>query len=183
MTEASRKLFGEVYTPKWFVKQIIDTYIPEVLLNVSYTVLEPAVGDGRFLTYILHQRLLQSKDTKHVIQSLSTLYGIDVQKDNVIRTREELRKTILHVTPEIFEIPSGDKIIRHIIEHNIIHGCAISKKYVETNMPIMIRHYEIVNTDPLRLRVDVYNLGDVLNARQQEVLFNKPTLLNRYILE
>ncbi len=183
MNEASRKSFGEIFTPNWLIKQIVDIYIPEVVLNASYTVLEPAVGDGRFLTYILHQRLLQSKDTRHIIQSLSTLYGIDIQKDNVIKTREELRRTILHVTPEIFEIPNGDKIIRHIIEHNIIHGCAISKRYVETNMPITIRHYKVVSTNPLRIRVDVYNLSDVLSAERQDELFNKPTTVNRYMLE
>jgi len=124
-----RRLLGEVFTPTTLVKQIVDSYVPEVLFNPNYTVLEPAVGDGRFLTYILHHRLLQSQDAQYVIQSLSTLYGIDIQKDNVLKARNELLKTMLLMAPKMFENQNIKEIIQYIIECNIIHGCAITKRY------------------------------------------------------
>ncbi len=183
MNRHSRRLFGQVFTPMTLVKKVVDSYVPEVLFNPSYTVLEPAVGDGRFLTYILHHRLLQSQDTQHVIQSLSTLYGIDIQKENVLKTRNELLKTITLIAPKIFEIQNGREIIQHIIDHNIIHGCAITKRYVDNGKPIMIRHYEIISTKPIKIKADVYRLDDVLSARQQDSLFSTPILLSRYIIE
>jgi len=148
MNNPSRRLLGEVFTPTTLVKQIVDSYVPEVLFNSNYTVLEPAVGDGRFLTYILHHRLLQSQDAQHVIQSLSTLYGIDIQKDN-----------------------------------NIIHGCAITKKYPEVDEPIKIRYYEILSINPIKIKVNVYMLDDVLSTGQHNSLFNAPLILSRYIID
>jgi type I restriction-modification system DNA methylase subunit len=182
MHRHNKKLFGEVFTPKLLVKQIIDAYAPEVILNASCTVLEPAVGDGRFLTYILHQRLLKSQDIKHIIQSLSTLYGIDIQKENVLKTREELIKTVLTIAPKTLEVQAISEIIHHIVNHNIIHGCAITKRYIDDNAPIVIRKYEILSDHPVKIEVSVYLLEDVLKAGQHGSLFCNPSLLSRYVI-
>jgi len=172
--------FGQVFTPKLLVKQIVYTYMPEVLSNPRLTVLEPALGDGRFLTYILHQRLTQSQDIYHALQAVSTLYGIDVQKDNVIKAQEELLKTMLLMAPKMFENQNVKEIIQHIIEHNIIHGCAITKRYAETDKPIMIRHYEILSVNPINIEIEVYRLDEVLKTYQNNSLFNEPLPLSKY---
>jgi type I restriction-modification system DNA methylase subunit len=183
MRRHNKRLFGEVFTPKLLVKQIVEAHAPEVILDASRTVLEPAVGDGRFLTYILHQRLLKSQDIKHIIQSLSTLYGIDIQKENVLKAREELIKTVLTIAPKAFEVQVYNGIMHHIVNHNIIHGCAITKRYVENNIPIMIRKYEVASTNPIKIEVSVYLLEDVLKAGQHNSLFCNPLPLSRYVIE
>jgi hypothetical protein len=174
MNGHSRRLLDQLFTPTTLVKQVVDSYVPEVLFNPNYTLLEPVVGDGRFLTYILHHRLLQSQDTRHIIQSLSTLHGIDIQKDNVLKARETLHKTILSMSPKVFEIENGREIIQYIINHNIIHGCAITKKYAEVDESITIRYYEILSTDPIKIEVNVYRLDNVLRTGQNNSLFGAP---------
>ena len=118
--------------------------MPEVLRNPKITVLEPAVGDVRFLTYILHQRLSQSQDIYHTLQAVSTLYGIDIQKDNVIKAREELYNVIKLKNPSILELPKMKDALQLIISENIIHGCSVTKKYIDNQHPITINKYDIV---------------------------------------
>jgi hypothetical protein len=178
-----KRLFGEVFTPELLVKQTVDTYIPEVLYDPHLTVLEPAVGDGRFLIYILHQRLSQSQDSYHTLQSVSTLYGIDIQKDNVIKTRERLFNVIKVRNPDILESPKMKDVLHLIISENIIHGCAVSKKYIDTQQPITINKYNIIALNPIRIEVTVYNLVDVVNYQYDNLLFIGPLPIKRYVLD
>ncbi len=177
-----KRAFGEVFTPKLLVEQIVDTCIPEVLCNPHLTVLEPAVGDGRFLTYILHQRLTQSQDTYHTLQAVSTLYGIDVQKNNVIKAREKLFNVIKAKKPDILELPKMKDILQLIISENIIHGCAVSKRYIDTQQPIIINRYDIIGVNPICIEVTVYNLADVISYRPDNLLFSEPLPIKKYII-
>ncbi len=181
--KAKKRLFGEVFTPKLLVKQLVDMYIPEVLRDPTLTILEPAVGDGRFLTYILHQRLTQPQDIHHALQSVSTLYGIDVQKNNVIRARKELFNVVKAKNPDITNYPKVKEIFNFIINENIIHGCAVSKKYIDTQKPIIINKYNILKIDPICIEVTAYQLADIINHRNNGFLFIDPLPINRYLLD
>ena len=49
---------GEVFTPAWMVKKMLDTPgIKEACENIYATFLEPAAGDGNFLLAILERKL------------------------------------------------------------------------------------------------------------------------------
>lgn len=180
--KTKKRLFGEVFTPKLLVKQLVDIYIPEVLCDPTLTILEPAVGDGRFLTYILYQRLTQSQDIHHTLQSVSTLYGIDVQKNNVIKARKELFNVVKEKSPDITNYPKLADVLNFIINENIIHGCAITKKYVDTQKPIIINKYNILGINPICIEVTAYQLADIINHRSDGFLFIDPLPINRYLL-
>lgn len=114
------KDFAEVYTPQWLVRDMValtDAYQPSV------TVLEPSCGNGNFLIEILSQKLDNSKDIEEAFVSLSSLYGIDIQDDNILETRERLKSLFLDRFPN-----SNIDEINRILEQNIVCGNFLDKK-------------------------------------------------------
>ena len=83
--------FAEVYTPAWLVKDMC-ALVPDEMYDLTHTFLEPSCGSGNFLAHILERKLLCANNPKEAIQALSTLYGVDIQKDNVQECRDRLLK-------------------------------------------------------------------------------------------
>lgn len=114
------KDFAEVYTPQWLVRDMValtDACQPLV------AVLEPSCGNGNFLVHILSQKLDNSKDTEEAFVSLSSIYGIDIQDDNILETRERLKSLFLDRFPN-----SNIDEINRILEQNIVCGNFLDKK-------------------------------------------------------
>ena len=88
--------FGEVLTKKREVKDMLNLVNSETTrLNSRF--LEPACGDGNFLTEVLSLKLTileknysknQYEFEKFSIQVFSSIYGIDILEDNIIAARE-----------------------------------------------------------------------------------------------
>lgn len=113
--------FAEVYTPNWIVKDMV------ALTNaaeVGITVLEPACGNGNFLNEILEQKLINSKDENDALISLRSIYGIDIQDDNVEECKLRLCDTFLKHYQNI-----DKKIILDILDKNIVCGNFLTKRY------------------------------------------------------
>ena len=80
---------GEVFTPLWMVRLMLSNPpIQEKLRDVHTTFLEPAAGEGAFLTEILRQKLEHiNADTQHTrganwkyqtLWALMSIYGIEL---------------------------------------------------------------------------------------------------------
>lgn len=113
--------FAEVYTPNWIVKDMV------ALTNaaeVGITVLEPACGNGNFLNEILEQKLVNSKDENDALTSLRSIYGIDIQDDNIEECKLRLCDTFLKHYQSI-----DKKIILDILDKNIVCGNFLTKRY------------------------------------------------------
>ena len=90
---------GEVFTADREVNAMLDLVHDEIK-SIHTTVLEPACGEGAFLTKTLERKLQtvsQFKWNNHtremmVLQSVSSMYGIDIQKDNVLVCRDNLAR-------------------------------------------------------------------------------------------
>ena len=121
------KDFAEVYTPAWLVKEMIaltDAHIP------SKTILEPSCGNGAFLVEILSQKLQESKDIEDAWTSLRSLYGIDIQEDNVIECRDRLCTLFLS------KYPNEDKSeILEALSANIVCGDFLTKRRYKNGQP------------------------------------------------
>lgn len=113
--------FAEVYTPNWVVKDMVALTNAAV---VSTTILEPACGNGNFLVEILRQKLNNSKNDNDALTSLSSLYGIDIQDDNVEECKQRLTETFLQYYPNI-----DRTVIRDILDKNIVCGNFLTKRY------------------------------------------------------
>jgi len=82
---------GEVFTPPNIVKEMLDLLPHGIISDQSKTFLDPTCGNGNILVTILEERLNRGLDP---LLSASTLYGIDIQPDNVQDTKDRLIKLV-----------------------------------------------------------------------------------------
>ena len=98
------KNFGEVFTPDSIVNDMLDLVseqLPEDESYITKTFLEPSCGDGQFLIRILYRKLLQVQKLPlerrqfALVKAVSSIYGIDIQQDNVDESRRRMMSIIL----------------------------------------------------------------------------------------
>lgn len=92
--------YGEVFTSSNEVNGMLDI-VDEETRRLDSTFLEPACGDGNFLIEVLDRKLksisLLNKSIKlnyqiDIFLAVSSLYGIDIQKENVSKCQLRLFK-------------------------------------------------------------------------------------------
>ena len=108
------KELGEVFTPAKTVSEMLDKLSAKSWAH-DCAVLEPTCGTGNFLVQIL-QRKIDAGATP--LQALSTLYGVDIMKDNVVESRKRLFQIALNNYLELDNISSALKTLKR----NIIVG-------------------------------------------------------------
>ena len=102
--ERSRvKATGEVFTPTPLVQEILDQLPPEVFTDPTKTFLDPACGDGQFLSEVLIRKMENGSTFE---QAISTIYGVDLMADNVKLCQDRLL--------------CGREDLRHVVEKNIV---------------------------------------------------------------
>ena len=124
--------FGEVYTAEREVNAMMDL-VNDSVKELSATFVEPAGGNGYFLIEVLICSLdvikyIPSSDIRFVrclLLSVSSLYGVDIQKDNVI----ECRVRLLYEITKTLEITDDVKdLLTVILKKNIIAGDTLTMK-------------------------------------------------------
>jgi type I restriction-modification system DNA methylase subunit len=106
------KATGEVFTPTPLVQEILEQLPQELFKDPSKTFLDPACGDGQFLSEVLIRKLENGIDFE---TALSTIYGVDLMQDNVDLCRERLL--------------CGRKDLQHIVEKNIVCADGLTYDY------------------------------------------------------
>jgi hypothetical protein len=127
--------------------------------------LEPACGNGNFLTAILERKLevvekrygkSQMEFERYAVLAVSSIYGIDILQDNVRDCRQRLFCIFDTVYTRIFKQQAKEKcreVIRFILECNIIWGDALTLKTVGNNPePIVFPEWSPVNGSMLKRR-------------------------------
>lgn len=107
------KKYGEVFTPPELVREMLEKMPDGVVTDPTKTCIDPSCGDGNFLVEILKARLAAHQP---VTQSLATIFGVEIQCDNV----EECRQRLL-------EIAGDTPLHRKIVRKNIV--CANTLEY------------------------------------------------------
>lgn len=115
--------FGEVLTGRDILDKMLDT-LPQGYLTYGKEgfekkVFEPTCGTGNFLVAILEKRLKAIKGSQqhpyyktiNAYISLGSLYGIDIQYDNVLECRNRLRTLLIEYLNEM-----GLKVKRSLID-------------------------------------------------------------------
>lgn len=112
--------FAEVYTPEWIVKDMCNQIPESVWDNITASFFEPACGNGAFLTEILSRKLDKCTTIEQGIRALWSIYGIDIQGDNVIESRQRLFGQFCNKFP-----CCNDKYLslaKHILSHHIVQS-------------------------------------------------------------
>ena len=107
------KATGEVFTPTPLVQEVLDQLPQNLFTDSTKTFLDPACGDGQFLSEVLIRKLENGIDFK---SALSTIYGVDLMPDNVKLCQDRLL--------------CGQEHLRYIVEKNIVEADGLEYKYL-----------------------------------------------------
>ena len=167
---------GEVFTAEREVNAMLDLVANECLRPDS-RFLEPACGDGNFLSAILKRKLTELRRKykksprdyeKLSIVAIGSLYGVDIMNDNVEACRERLfsiwdTEYTDHCKSEASD--EAREAAKFIIERNIINGNALTLMCVDANgndtkAPIVFSEWTLINGTQMQ-RSD-YTMADLL---------------------
>lgn len=121
--------FAEVYTPKHIVKDMCNLIPQEIWEDITKTFLEPACGNGNFLVEIFERKLSRCETAEDGIIALNSIYGIDIQNDNVLESIERLLDMFIEKFYSIEDC--GYWIMaKAVLERNIVCGNSLQPETV-----------------------------------------------------
>ena len=163
--------FGEVLTSKREVLDMLNLVKTETT-RLDSRFLEPACGDGNFLTEVLNFKLNfleknysknQYEFEKFSIQIFTSIYGIDILEDNIISARERLFNQYFDLYNNKFKSNINQKLldcIKYILKLNLVHADALSLKKVKNDKFIIFSEWSLVNDKIKRRDFEFKNLID-----------------------
>ena len=138
--------FGEVFTSTKEVNGMLDIVDGETR-RLDSTFLEPACGDGNFLAEVLDRKLKSIKSRNKITKLdyqidifivVSSLYGIDIQIENVARCKERLLNKVENFYRSNYtEDHEFFEVIKFVLSKNIVLGDALTLKLPSSNTPII----------------------------------------------
>lgn len=105
---------GEVFTPEFMVEEMLNTLPKEYFVSAEKTVLDNSCGNGNFLVKILEWRM---KNGISHLDSLKTIYGIELDPNNTVECRERL------------SLGNKDAEIWKVLNHNIVCANALDPNH------------------------------------------------------
>jgi len=155
---------GEVLTGTREVNAMLDLVKPETE-RIDSRFLEPACGDGNFLSEILERKLRvvaarygksQLDYERNAVLAVSSIYGIDILEDNVAACRQRLFEVFDQNYTALFKVAATDdcrRAVKYILARNIIWGDALTLKTVgDKPQPIVFPEWSPVNGSMLKRR-------------------------------
>ncbi len=187
---------GEVLTGKREVNAMLDL-VKQETERIESRFLEPACGTGNFLSEILERKLrvvefryekIQLEYERNAVLAVSSIYGIDILKDNVQECRKRLFDIFDLNYTRLFIFGARNECrdaVKYILERNIIHGDALDLKTVENNpRPIIFSEWSPVNGSMLKRRD--FMLSFLVDKQHQLMIFsdeNNEAYLNEPVKE
>ena len=178
---------GEVFTAKREVNAMLDL-VKKESYRIESTFLEPSCGTGNFLVEILRRKLITASQfadnqvawEKAALQSLSTIYGIELMEDNAFTSRMRLSEIFEAEYNRLFEDSLSKKVIKaanFIIGTNVIIGNALEMKTIQGG-PILFTEW---NFDDDKVVRKEFSMQDMIefnkkNSQDQCNLFSQELL-------
>ena len=170
---------GEVFTAEREVNAMLDLVTQETE-RVDSRFLEPACGDGNFLAEILRRKLKAIKRKykkspfdyeKNSVLAVSSLYGVDLLKDNVLICRGRLYGIWDAEYKSVCKKETNDQTreaVRFILSKNIVCGNALTLMCVDENgndtaTPIVFSEWSFITGSQMQ-RKD-YTFDELLNGK------------------
>ena len=102
----------EFFTPYSIVKRMCDKIPDSDWADPEKTWLEPCMGDGNFICYIIWNRIQHGVDWQ---TALETLYGVELQLDNVLECHDRVIDLLTKLGIEFDE-----RTARKIMKKNLV---------------------------------------------------------------
>ena len=148
---------GEVLTAEREVNAMLGLVERETE-RIDSRFLEPACGTGNFLVPILERKLdvvkkkyskSQLEFERYAVVAVGSIYGVDIQEDNVQQCRERLFNVFNDMYTYLYKSKCKDECretVRFILGKNILHGDALSLKTASKKpVPIVFAQWSPVN--------------------------------------
>ena len=135
---------GEVFTAPREVNAMLDL-IKQETERIDSRFLEPACGDGNFLSEILKRKLLIVKKKykksiidyeKNAVLAAGSVYGVDIMQDNVDACRERMFEIWDKEYKAVCKKDCNEETreaVKYIFSRNIVCGNALSLMCVDEN--------------------------------------------------
>ena len=197
------KDFGEVFTPDNIVNDMLDLLDEQWkdLSSEEYitkTILEPACGDGQFLIRILYRKLERVKKLHKenrplaLVKAVSSIYGVDIQEDNVKRSKERMtniimgsRETSFNVGDEPSEIQINlgieitdqlKKVIEFILDNNIICGDTLKPSGDNDEVVLTVYKFNDKSQKVKLAKAPINNLDFEINESDEVNIMDMPNI-------
>lgn len=154
---------GEVFTQEREVNAMLGLVKNETE-RIESRFLEPACGDGNFLAPILEKKLAivnrkygssQNEFERMSLLAVSSIYGVELLRDNVEVCVERLYKIFNDVYIKLYKNKSKDefrKSIQFVLKRNILQGDALTLKKVDNKEHIIFSEWSFVNSKMIKRR-------------------------------
>ena len=159
------KKFGDVKTPPPQARQMLSL-VGDELQRPDSRFFEPSCGDGNFLSLVLREKLKYCQKRyyrkPHELASfsficLASLYGIDIQDENVIKTRGKLSDIFLKATKNSHSAPIVSAV-KHVLSKNILTADTLLIQ--ETDTGLVFSQWAMIGTTLIqRQDFRFYNLA------------------------
>lgn len=204
---------GEVFTPDSIVNDMLDLTDKEIkgvdtegnMLElttpesikeyIDKTYLEPSCGNGNFLIRILDRKLCEvqklplDEQKLWLVHAVSSIYGIDIQGDNIEESKSRILELIKTGDTAVLELPSKEKqpwhfkafeltpelekVIKFILDNNIQQGNALTGNkwsgLQEIDEPMILIEYKWRGEDVTCIG---HTVEDIENDSQEDRLEN-----------
>lgn len=172
---------GEVFTNEREVNAMLNLVKIESE-RIESRFLEPAMGDGNFLTAVLERKLNTVDDKyksvqfdweRYAVIAISSIYGVDILEDNAV----ECRNRLFNIFESRYKAQFNDKCsddckrsVRYLLERNILWGDALDFTNPETKRPIIFSEWSAVNGSMLKRRDYIFKF--LVEKTHQFSMFN-----------
>ncbi len=160
---------GEVFTADREVNAMLDL-VKQETERIESRFLEPACGNGNFLVKILERKLLivttryaksRVEYELYALIAISSLYGIDIQMDNVEECRERLFQIFASEYKRHFKNSQTQaylNVIRYVLSLNILWGDALTLMTPDGLKPIIFSEWSAIGNKIQRRDFTLDNL-------------------------
>ena len=178
---------GEVFTNEREVNAMLDM-VKDETERIDSRFLEPACGDGNFMSEILRRKLAvvtkryrrSSREwEKNAFIAVASIYGVDIQLDNVVECRKRLADIVLKEYKKVAKTRQNPKFmpaIEFVLGRNVICGNALSMCRTDENAqdtpePIIFSEWSMVIGNKVKRRD--FRLDELLaHERDRDNLFS-----------
>ncbi|HIT90857.1 MAG TPA: SAM-dependent DNA methyltransferase [Candidatus Merdenecus merdavium] len=154
---------GEVFTNKREVDAMLDL-VKQETERIDSRFLEPACGTGNFLVEILKRKLnivekrykkVQLEYERNAILAVSSIYGIDILQDSLIKCRKRLFECFNKNYERLYGENCKEncrRSIKTVLSLNITHGNALTLQKEDDSGPIIFAEWSPINGQYMKRR-------------------------------
>lgn len=171
---------GEVFTNEREVNAMLDM-VKQETERIDSRFLEPACGDGNFLSEVLRRKLAvvterygksQLEYERYTFVAVSSIYGVDILQDNVEECRERLYGIVKDAYERQFKDACRSEVldsIRYLLSKNILCGDALTLT-TSDGEPIVFPEWSLVMGSKVKRRD--FTFAALLNVSTEAPTFD-----------